>query len=119
MTAPDRAARFRDVFASGEFRALYAAGLLSSVGDYAARAAVTAMVFDRTGSAAASAAAFAISFAPWLLGGPLLVSIAERYPYRRVMVWCDLARMAAQNVILNRVAGVIEHNPVNVVWFLR
>ena len=89
----DRPARFRDVFASGEFRALYVGGGLSWVGDYAARAAVTAMVYERTGSAAASAAAFAISYAPWLLGGSVLVSIAERYPYRRVMVWCDVARM--------------------------
>ncbi len=95
----DRPARFRDVFASGEFRALYAASTLSWLGDYIARAAITAMVFDLTGSTAASAAAFAISFAPWLLGGSVLVSIAERYPYRQVMVWCDLARMVVMVVI--------------------
>lgn len=95
----DRPARFRDVFASGEFRALYVGGALSWVGDYAARAAVTAMVYERTGSVAASAAAFAISFAPWLLGGSVLVAIAERYPYRRVMVWCDLARMVGMLVL--------------------
>ena len=49
----DRPARFRDVFASGEFRALYAASTLSWLGDYIARAAITAMVFDLTGSTAA------------------------------------------------------------------
>jgi hypothetical protein len=95
----DRPTRFRDVFASGEFRALFAASGLSWFGDYAARAAVTAMVYDRTGSVAASAAAFAISFAPWLLGGSVLVAIAERYPYRRVMVACDLARMAVMGAL--------------------
>ncbi len=95
----DRPARFRDVFASGEFRALYAASTLSWLGDYMARAAITAMVFDLTGSPAASAAAFAISFAPWLLGGSVLVSMAERYPYRRVMVWCDIARMVTMVVL--------------------
>lgn len=89
----DRPARFRDVFASGEFRALYTASGLSWIGDYAARAAITAMVYDHTESVAASAAAFAISYAPWLLGGSVLVAVAERYPYRRVMLACDLARM--------------------------
>lgn len=89
----DRPARYRDAFASGEFRALYSASVLSWLGDYIARAAITAMVFDQTGSAAASAAAFAISFAPWLLGGSVLVAIAERYPYRSVMVVCDAVRM--------------------------
>lgn len=95
----DRPTRFRDVFASGEFRALYAAGGLSWLGDYAARAAITALVYDRTGSAAASAAAFAISFAPWLLGGSVLVAVAERYPYRRVMVWCDVARLVVMAML--------------------
>jgi hypothetical protein len=95
----DRPPRFRDVFASGEFRALFAASTLSWVGDYIARAAITAMVYETTQSVAASAAAFAISFAPWLLGGSLLVSIAERYPHRQVMVWCDLARMAVMVVL--------------------
>jgi hypothetical protein len=95
----DRPTRFRDVFASGEFRALYAATALSWIGDYAARAAVTVMVYDNTGSVAASAAAFAISFAPWLLGGPFLVALAERYPYRQVMVACDLARVAVMGAL--------------------
>jgi hypothetical protein len=90
---------FRDVFGSGEFRALYAASVLSWLGDYIARAAVTAMVFDQTRSAAASAAAFAISFAPWLLGGSLLVAVAERHSYRRVMVSADAARMVLMGAL--------------------
>ena len=40
-----------------------------------------------------SAAAFAVSYLPWMLGGPLLAALAERYPYRRVMIICDLVRM--------------------------
>ena len=104
----ERPTRFRDVFASGEFRALYAASTLSWLGDYIARAAITAMVFDLTGSIAASAAAFAISFAPWLLGGSVLVSIADRYPYRQVMVWCDIARM----VIMVAIAALSTSLPL-------
>ena len=86
-------ARFSDVLAVGEFRTIYLAGVLSWIGDFAARAAVTALVLTATDSVVAAAAAFAISFAPWLLGGQLLVSLAERYPYRTVMVICDIARM--------------------------
>ena len=55
---PDRPVRFRDVFASGEFRALYAGSVLSWIGDYMARAAVTAMVYHDTQSEVATAAAF-------------------------------------------------------------
>jgi len=95
----ERPARFRDVFASSEFRALYAASTLSWLGDFVARAAITALVFDITESVAASAAAFAISFAPWLLGGYLLVAMAERHTYRRVMIICDLARAVVMTVV--------------------
>jgi hypothetical protein len=94
-----RPATFRDVLSIPEFRAIYAASTLSWIGDYVAKAAITALVFDITHSAAASAAAFAISYAPWLLGGSVLVSLAERYPYRIVMVYCDLARMILMAVL--------------------
>ena len=90
----DRPATFREVLSSGEFRALYAGTALSWVGDALAKAAVTALIFQRTDSAAMSAAAFAISFLPWICGGPVLAALAERYPYRRVMIICDVGRMA-------------------------
>jgi hypothetical protein len=82
-----------------EFRAIYAASSLSWIGDYIARAAITALVFQLTHSAIASAAAFALSYAPWLLGGSVLVSLADRYPYRTVMVFCDVARMVVMAVL--------------------
>src|SRR5260370_33209854 len=44
-------ATFRDVFAIGEFRALWAAQVLSVVGDQLARVALTLLVFDTTKSA--------------------------------------------------------------------
>ncbi|MFC8301848.1 MFS transporter [Micromonospora orduensis] len=92
-------ATFREVFAQREFRAVFAAGALSWVGDYVAKAAVTLLVYRQTESVALSAAAFAVSFLPWLLGGPLLAALAERYPYRRVMVACDVIRMALMLLI--------------------
>lgn len=95
----ERSATFREVFGSRQFRALYSASMLSWVGDYLARAAVTALVYQRTHSAWISAAAFAISYLPWVLGGPLLAAVAERYPYRRVMVTSDLVRAATIAVV--------------------
>ncbi|MEU5669976.1 MFS transporter [Micromonospora sp. NPDC047762] len=92
-------ATFRDVFGQHEFRAVFVAGALSWVGDYVAKAAVTLLVYQQTRSVALSAAAFAVSFLPWLLGGPVLAALAERYPFRRVMVACDLIRMALMLVI--------------------
>ncbi|MGC4868030.1 MFS transporter [Micromonospora sp. DT53] len=92
-------ATFREVFAQHEFRAVFVAGALSWVGDYVAKAAVTLLVYQQTRSVALSATAFAVSFLPWLLGGPVLAALAERHPYRRVMVACDLIRMALMLLI--------------------
>lgn len=97
---PEQPVTFRDVFAIGEYRAIYCALLISWIGDYLARAAVTVLVYQRTESVVLSAAAFAVTYLPWLVGGPLMTALAERYPYRRVMVVCDLARMTLILILL-------------------
>jgi MFS family permease len=96
---PEPSATFREIFASGQFRALYSATMLSWIGDYLAKAAVTALVYSQTRSVAISAATFAISYVPWVLGGPILAALAERYPYRRVMIVCDVFRAALVGVV--------------------
>ena len=83
---------FREVFAVREFRALWGAALLSLIGDQIAIVALTWLVFDRTASPLLSAATYAISFLPWIIGGPLLSGLADRLPRRDVMVVCDLVR---------------------------
>jgi predicted MFS family arabinose efflux permease len=88
-----RAARYREVFAVREFRALFAAHLLSVVGDQFARVALAVLVFDRTRSAGLTALTYALTFLPSLVAGPLLSGIADRLPRRSVMVVTDLARM--------------------------
>ncbi|GAA3767125.1 MFS transporter [Plantactinospora mayteni] len=90
---PERPATFREVFAQREYRAVFAATVLTWTGDYLAKAAVTLLVYQQSESVALSAAAFAISYLPWLIGGPLLTTLADRYPYRTVMVICDLVRL--------------------------
>lgn len=88
-----RPASFSDIFAVGEFRALFAAAQLSTVGDQLARVAIAVLVYQRTGSPALTTLTYALTFLPDLIGGPLLSGIADRYPRRTVMVVCDLARV--------------------------
>jgi MFS family permease len=85
-------ATFRDVFAVAEFRALWTAQLLSVVGDQLARVALTVLVYDRTRSAFLAAVTFVVSIVPTFVGGVTLAGLADRYPRRRVMIVCDLAR---------------------------
>ena len=85
-------ARYREVFASAEFRALFVAHTVSTVGDQFARVALTVLVFRDTGSPAWAAITYALTFLPDLIGGPLLAGLADRYPRRAVMVCSDLAR---------------------------
>src|SRR5215831_18866554 len=83
---------FGEVFAVGEFRALWLAQMLSVAGDQLARVALTLLVFDRTGSPLLAAVAFAASVVPTFLGGIVLAGLADRWPRRRVMIVCDLGR---------------------------
>lgn len=75
-----------------EFRALWAAELVSVAGDQLARVGLSVLVFTRTGSAGWAAATYALTFLPALAGGVLLGRLADRHPRRRVMVACDLLR---------------------------
>jgi MFS family permease len=72
---------------------LFAAQLVTVVGDQLARVALSILVFDRTGSPGWAATVYAATFLPDLLGGPLLSGLADRYPRRTVMVAADLARV--------------------------
>jgi MFS family permease len=89
----DRPATFREVFGVLEYRYLFTAAVLSWIGDYFAKVAVAVLIFSDTGSVLLSAAGFAVSYLPWVAGGPVLAALAERYPYRRVMILCDVARL--------------------------
>jgi MFS family permease len=84
---------FREVFAVGEFRALWLAQLQSVAGDQLARVAMTVLVFERTHSALWTALTYAVTFLPWVIGGLALSGLADRLPRREVMVACDVARM--------------------------
>lgn len=83
---------FRDLLSNREFAGLWSAWALSVIGDQFARVALSLLVFDRTGSAALTAATYAVTFLPDLVGGPFLASLADRFPRKRVMVVTDVCR---------------------------
>src|SRR5688500_5539441 len=93
-TAPVTSPRvgYREVLAVREFRGLLVRRGLSVVGDQIARIAVALLVLERSGSPFAAAATYACSYLTWLIGGPLLSALPDRYPRRRVIVVSDLAR---------------------------
>ncbi|WP_245614236.1 MFS transporter [Actinokineospora inagensis] len=90
----ERAARYRDVFAVGQFRVLWLAHAQSRVGDQLARVALSVLVFDRTHSAAWTALTYAMTILPSLAGGALLSGLADRFDRRWVMVAADVVRAA-------------------------
>ncbi|MET8148241.1 MFS transporter [Actinoplanes sp. NPDC049668] len=92
VTEPERPVAFRELFAVQEYRALYISLVVSWLGDYLARAAIVVLVYQQTDSVLLSAVSFAMSYVPWIVGGPVLATLADRYPYRRVLIVADLAR---------------------------
>jgi MFS family permease len=92
--APEGRASYREVFAIGEFRALWMAQVLSYTGDQFAQVAIAILVYDRTRSPFLTALAYGLTYLPPIAGGPLLSGLADLFPRRRVMLACDLLRMA-------------------------
>jgi MFS family permease len=80
------------VFRVREFRFLWAAEVLSVLGDQLARVALAVLVYGRTQSALWAAVVYALTFLPALFGGVLLSWLADRYRRREVMVGADVAR---------------------------
>ncbi len=82
----------RSLLRNLEFRAMAIAQFFSLAGDQIARVALSVLVFNRTSSALQAAIAYALTFVPAALGGPLLSGLADRRPRRSVMIACDLVR---------------------------
>ncbi|MER5982126.1 MFS transporter [Streptomyces sp. NPDC001787] len=109
-TAPAPGRGYRSVFAVREFRAVFAAHLLSLLGVTVSELALTVLVYSLTGSPLLSALTFALGFLPYLVGGTLFAGVADRYPARRVLVTCDLICAACVAVMVlpgTPVAGLL------------
>ncbi|MFI9050145.1 MFS transporter [Streptomyces sp. NPDC053427] len=106
-------AGYRAVFAVPEFRWVFAAHLLSSLGVVVCELALTLLVFDLTDSPLLSALTFALGLLPYVVGGTLLSAVADRYPARTVLVVCDvLCALAAAGM-------VVPGTPIALLLFLR
>ncbi|NUT40096.1 MAG: MFS transporter [Thermoactinospora sp.] len=92
-------ATYGEVIRIREFRALWYAQGLSLLGDQLAQVALAVLVYSRTGSPLATAAVYALTYLPSIVGGPLLAGLADRFARRGVMMTCDLIRAALVGVM--------------------
>jgi MFS family permease len=91
---------YSEVFRTRGYPALFLAAALSTWGDYLARVVVAAFVLDETGSPFAAAATFAVSLLPSIFGRSLLAPIADRVPYKYVLVVAHLLRAMLVGVLI-------------------
>lgn len=83
---------YADVFRSRAYVAIFLTAALSTWGDYLARVTVAVFVLEATGSPLAAAATFAVSLLPSIFGRSLLAPIADRIPYKYVLIVAHLLR---------------------------
>src|SRR5689334_17922577 len=83
---------FAEVLRTPVFLPVFAVATLSTWGDYIARITVAAVVLNWTGSALATAATFAVSLVPSVLGRALLSPICDRIAPRACLVGTHLIR---------------------------
>ena len=88
----DRQATYGEVFGVGEFRSIWLAQALSYIGDQFAQVALAVLVYNNTHSPLKTAVAYALTYLPPIMGGPILSVLADLIPRRRVMIVCDVAR---------------------------
>ncbi|WP_061297321.1 MFS transporter [Herbidospora cretacea] len=78
-------ATYGQVFAVGQFRALFAARLLGVMSDTLRSVALAVLVYDQTGSPLLTALAFTIGFLPQAAGGLFLAAMADRFSPRTLI----------------------------------
>ncbi|MEU4221474.1 MFS transporter [Actinoplanes sp. NPDC026623] len=95
----DRRVTYRDVFAVPEFRVLLGTFALLLISESVKMLALSVLVYAGTGSPALAALAYAAGFLPQALGGTLLLSLADRWRPRRLLVAYDVLRLAVTAVL--------------------
>jgi MFS family permease len=100
-----KALRIRD------FRLLWSAQLISSLGSWLLVIALPAQVFRMTGSLAATGFTLAAEYLPAVLLGPIAGVVTDRWDRRRLMIASDMFRIAAVALM------VLARNP-GTVWLI-
>ena len=88
------------VFAVRGYLALFIAASLSTWGDYIARLTIAAVVYDRTQSPLATATTLAVSLVPSIFGRSVLGPVADRIPYKYVLIASHVSRAAMVLVLI-------------------
>lgn len=91
-TEATSALRYRDVFAIADFRTLFTAQTLLAVSETMKMLALSVLVFAHTDSPLMAALAYMAGMLPYLLGGTLLLALADRLPARPLLVGFHLIR---------------------------
>jgi MFS family permease len=99
----------RSALAYPAFRSLLTGLAVSQVGDWLYNLALVTLVYQRTGSALWAGAATAARVVPMVALGPFGGVVADRFDRRRVMVACDVIRLA---LMLALAAVAAAHLPV-------
>ncbi|WP_236067830.1 MFS transporter, partial [Streptomyces brasiliscabiei] len=80
---------YREILAVAEFRVMFLAQIVATLGNATAQITLSVLVYERTGSPLLSSLTFALGFAPYLFGATLLSAVADRHPTRDVLVVCQ------------------------------
>ena len=97
-TRPPKAT-FGQVFAVPEFRTVFASFGIFMIGETVKMLALSVLIYERTGSSLIAALAYVAGFLPHALGGVFLLSLADRWRPRLLMVGYDLIRLAMVAVL--------------------
>lgn len=106
---------YATLFRTTGFVPAFLALSVSTWGDYIARIAVAFVVRERTGSDLAMAATFAASLLPSVIGRSMLSPLADRIPYKHVLVGSDVVRGI---FVLAIMAAVAQESPVSILLVL-
>lgn len=104
-----------EVFATRGYFPIFLAAALSTWGDFLALVTVASFVFERTGSPLAAAATFAVGLLPTVFGRALLAPIADRVPYKYVLIDANLVRAVLVGLLI---VAVSTHSAVWVLFTL-
>ncbi|GGO68493.1 membrane protein [Nonomuraea cavernae] len=90
---------YREVFAVGVFRTLFVGQTLMVISEAMKMLALSLLVFARTGSPLMAAVAYMAGMLAYLVGGTLLLSLADRISTRPLLVTFHLVRFCVIGVL--------------------